>query len=320
MINLTLKQLRYFEAVARHGHFGQAAADCAISQPALSMQIKELEESLGTELFERGGRQVRLTSFGEELVTRVRDILRSVDELGDLARASHQRLVGRLRIGVIPTIAPYLLPAIVGKLTRLHQGLDIHVRETLTSKLIQELLEGRIDTAIVALPVSEASLSEVALFDEEFVLVRPAADADKPVPNREALRGMRLLLLEEGHCFRDQALTFCDFPTTRPRELLEGSSLSTLVQMVGAGIGVTLIPEMAVAVETRSAAVSIAHFESPQPSRTIGMIWRKTSPLAAQLQQIADAVREAAESLRKGRTSRPPPSRKVKADQPQRQG
>jgi len=298
MINLTLKQLRYFEAVARHGHFGQAAADCAISQPALSMQIKELEESLGTGLFERGGRHVRLTSFGEELALRVRDILRAVDELEDLARASHERLVGRLRIGVIPTVAPYLLPAIIGNLTRLHAGLDIHVRETLTSKLIEELAEGRIDTAIVALPVSEASLAEVALFEEEFVLVRPEGDADKPVPDRDALRGMRLLLLEEGHCFRDQALSFCDFHTARPRELLDGSSLSTLVQMVGAGIGVTLIPEMAVAVETRSAAVSITRFEDPRPSRTIGMVWRKASPLAAQLQQIAEVVRESAEDLR----------------------
>ena len=147
MINLTLKQLRYFEALARHSHFGRAADACAISQPAMSVQIKELEESLGTELFERGARQVRLTSFGEAFALRVRDILRSVDELGDLARASRDRLMGRLRIGVIPTIAPYLLPTIIGNLTRMHSGLDIHVRETLTQKLIEELTEGRLDTA-----------------------------------------------------------------------------------------------------------------------------------------------------------------------------
>ena len=299
MINLTLKQLRYFEALARRGHFGHAADDCAISQPALSMQIKELEESLGTKLFERGARQVRLTNFGDALALRVRDILRSVDELEDLARASRNRLVGRLRIGVIPTIAPYLLPTIVGNLTRMHDGLDIHVRETLTSKLIQELADGRIDTAIVALPVSEPSLTEVALFTEKFMLVRPAADEGKPVPNRETLRGMKLLLLEEGHCFRDQALSFCDLHSARPRELLDASSLSTLVQMVGAGIGVTLIPEMAVAVETRSAPVSVAPFKNPQPSRTIGMIWRKTTPLATQLRQISEEVRQSADALRK---------------------
>ena len=298
MMNLTLKQLRYFEALARHRHFGRAADACAISQPAMSVQIKELEETLGTELFERSARQVRLTSFGEEFSERVRDILRSVDELEDLARASREQLVGRLRIGVIPTVAPYLLPALIGNLTRTHDGLDIHVRETQTQKLIQELAEGRLDTAIVALPVSEPSLTEVALFEENFVLVRPGKDEGKPVPNRETLREMRLLLLEEGHCFREQALSFCNLHSARPRELLDGSSLSTLVQMVGAGIGVTLIPEMAVAVETSSAPVSVTRFNSPQPSRTIGMIWRKASPLSEQFLQISEVVRQAAATLR----------------------
>jgi LysR family transcriptional regulator, hydrogen peroxide-inducible genes activator len=293
MASLTLKQLRYFEALAQHRHFGRAAAACAISQPALSMQIKELEETLGTELFERGAREVRLINFGEEFARRARNILRSVDELGDLARASHDRLVGRLRIGVIPTVAPYLLPTIIGTLTRLNAGLDIHVRETLTAKLIEELAAGRLDAAIVALPVSEPSLTEVALFAENFVLVRPAEDAGKPVPDRASLSEMRLLLLEEGHCFRDQALSFCNLKSSPPREVLDASSLSTLVQMVSAGIGVTLIPEMAVAVETRSAPVSVARFRKPQPSRTIGMIWRRTSPLARQLLQLADVVREA---------------------------
>jgi len=299
MMNLTLKQLRYFDALAQHGHFGRAAEACSISQPALSMQIKELEETLATELFERSARQVRLTRFGEAFAVRARDILRAVNELGDLARASGDRLAGRLRIGVIPTIAPYLLPTLIGDLNRLHDGLDIHVRETLTAKLIQELLDGRLDTAVVALPVSEPSLTEVALFVETFMLVRPVADAGAPVPDREALREMRLLLLEEGHCFRDQALSFCNLRAAQPRELLDGSSLSTLVQMVSAGIGVTLIPEMAVPVETRSASVSVARFTQPQPSRTIGMIWRKTSPLAPQLLQIADVVRRSAEALRK---------------------
>lgn len=296
MRNVTLKQFRYFEALARHGHFGRAAEACSISQPALSMQIRELEESLGTGLFERNARQIRLTTFGEEFAVRVREILRNVDELGDLARASRERLVGRLRIGVIPTIAPYLLPCIIAELSRLNEGLEIHVRETLTSRLVEELTAGRIDTAIVALPVSEPALTEVALFSEKFVLVRRAEDEGKPVPDREGLREMRLLLLEEGHCFRDQALSFCNLHTTRPRELLDGSSLSTLVQMVGAGIGVTLIPEMAVPVETGSAAVSVARFNDPQPARTIGMIWRRSSPLTRQLHQIAEAVRRCGEA------------------------
>ncbi|MDE2515367.1 MAG: LysR family transcriptional regulator [Rhodospirillales bacterium] len=294
MMNLTLKQLRYVEALARHGHFGRAADACAISQPALSMQIKVLEEALGTALFERGARHVRLTRIGEDFLPRIRAILRDIDELEDLARAGADGLAGRLRIGVIPTIAPYLLPAIVGALTRLHGGLDIHVRETLTAKLLAELAEGRLDTAIVALPVSEPALVETPIFTERFVLVRPAADAALPVPDREGLREMRLLLLEEGHCFRDQALSFCNMRPTPARELLDGSSLSTLVQMVAAGIGVTLIPEMAVPVETRSAAVAVANFRDPQPSRTIGMIWRRASPLSRQLHQLAALVRRAA--------------------------
>jgi LysR family transcriptional regulator, hydrogen peroxide-inducible genes activator len=303
MINVTLRQLRYFDALARHGHFGRAAEACSISQPALSMQIREMEEALGGALLERSARQVALTQFGEELIRRVRDILRSVDELGDFARASQDRLAGRLRVGMIPTIAPYLLPKVIENLARLHPELDIHVRETLTPKLIKEVAEGRLDTAIVALPVSEASLTEVALFTENFLLVRPGGDKGTPVPSSEMLREMRLLLLEEGHCFRDQALSFCNMQSSPPREVLDASSLSTLVQMVGAGIGVTLIPEMAVTVETRSAPVSVARFNNPQPSRTIGMVWRKTSPLARQLQQISEAVCIAAGKPRSRRTA-----------------
>src|ERR1700755_1120921 len=305
MINLTLRQLRYFDALARHGHFGRAADACSISQPALSMQIKEMEEELGGALLERSARQVTLTRLGEEMIERVRDILRSVDELGDFARASGDRFAGRLRVGMIPTVAPSLLPRIIGDLTRMHPELDIQVREALTPKLIQELSEGRLDTAIVALPVSESSLTEVALFSEDFLLVRPRKDEGTPVPSREMLREMRLLLLEEGHCFRDQALSFCNMQSAPPREMLDANSLSTLVQMVSAGIGVTLIPEMAVPVETRSASVSLARFKNPQPSRTIGMVWRKTSPLARQLTQISEAVCLSAGKTRQRLAARP---------------
>src|SRR5215831_7621012 len=299
MLNITLRQLRYFDALARHGHFGRAAEACAISQPALSMQIKEMEEALGGVLLERNARQVALTRFGAELAERVRDILRAVDELGDFARASRDLLAGRLRVGMIPTIAPYLLPKVIANLKRMHPELDIHVREALTAKLIEELAEGRLDTAIVALPVSEPSLTEVALFTESFLLVRPGEDEGKPVPGIDKLRDMRLLLLEEGHCFRDQALAFCNMRSSPPHETLDASSLSTLVQMVSAGIGVTLIPEMAVAVETRSAGVCVARLKNPQPSRTVGMVWRKTTPLARQLMQISEVVNFSADAMRR---------------------
>ena len=297
MDNLTLRQLRYFDALAEHGHFGRAADVCAISQPALSVQIKELEESFGAPLLERTTRRVRLTSFGEDVLVRVREILRSVDELGDMARAAQSGLTGRLRLGVIPTIAPYLLPALLREVKTTFPDMSLMVRETMTANLLAELHAGRIDTAIVALPVSEPSFTEVPLWSEEFVLLRPDSEAAAPVPAPETLERERLLLLEEGHCFRDQALSFCSLPTARPHEGLDGSSLSTLVQMVGAGLGVTVIPEMAVPVDTPAAAVSVARFAGAQPARTIGMIWRKSSPLASQWQELSDVVRDVGESL-----------------------
>ena len=295
MINLTLKQMRYFDALARHGHFGRAADACAVTQPALSMQIREMERALGTTLVERGPRAVRLTGFGEEVLVRIREVLRHVGEVEDMARAVRDRLAGHIRIGVIPTVAPYLLPRIVGDLSARHPDLDLRLRETLTSRLLEELAEGNLDTAIVALPVSEPAFTEVPLFTEDFVLVRPGAEADLQVPPPEKLREMRLLLLEEGHCFRDQALSFCRMTAAAPREMMDGSSLSTLVQMVGAGLGVTLIPQMAVGIETRSADVALARFAPPAPSRTIGMIWRRSTPLAGQLRDIAEIVKRAAQ-------------------------
>jgi len=297
MNNITIRQLRYFEALAQHGHFGHAADACAISQPALSVQIKELEEMLGCTLFERMPRLVRLTTIGRAFLSRTQNILRSVDELGDLARAAQDDLIGQLRIGVIPTIAPYLLPSIISQLAQEFGSIDIHIRETMTSTLLQEISDGRIDTAIVALPISEPTLTEVALFKENFVFVRPEIDRDKPVPDRDTLREMQILLLEEGHCFRDQALSFCNIQPNLSQKTLDATSLSTLVQMVGAGLGVTLIPEMAIPIETRSAPVAISNFANPQPSRTIGMIWRKTSPLSQHYLRISNIVRQSAIKL-----------------------
>lgn len=294
MIGLTLKHLRYFQALAQHRHFGRAADACAISQPALSLQIKELEALFGVALVERNAREIRLTSVGEALLDKARGILLAVGELDDLARAAKGPLAGRLRMGVIPTVAPYLLPRIIAALSDRLPDLDLHLREAMTEVLIAELQEGRLDVAILALPISEPTLTEFALFDEDFVLVRPAEDAGNPVPSPQTLQTMRLLLLEEGHCFRDQALSFCQMDATRPGALMEGSSLSTLVQMVGAGMGVTLIPDMAVDMETRSADVAIARFPVPRPRRTIGMVWRKSNPLAEQLMEMGAIVRGAA--------------------------
>lgn len=294
MKNLTMKHLRYFETLARVGHFGRAADECAISQPALSVQMKELEALFGAPLIERGPRQIRLTWLGEKLAERAREVLRSVDEIGEMARTAQGSFSGRLRIGVIPTIAPYLLPRLIGQLTAQMPHLDVWPRESVTQSLLADLLDGQLDVAVVALPVSEPLLHEEPIFEEEFVLVRPQSEAKLPPPPPEDLREMRLLLLEEGHCFRDQALSFCNLGAKPPRDLMEGSSLSTLVQMVGAGIGVTLIPEMALGIETRSADVSVQRLPAPRPKRTIGMVWRKSSPLVEQMRDLAEVVKSVA--------------------------
>ncbi|MQY42596.1 LysR family transcriptional regulator [Epibacterium sp. SM1969] len=291
MINITLRQLRYFEALAQQGHFGRAADAAAVSQPALSVQIKELETTLGQTLIERGPRSVRLTSFGQAFRLRAQEILRSVDELGDLARAMGDGLAGALRLGVIPTVAPYLLPKVVQGIQRAYPQVELRIRESQTQQLVQALKDGALDLAIVALPIGDAGFVEEALFEEEFVLVRPRADAEKPVPGRDQLREMQLLLLEEGHCFREQALSFCELRPSQPREVMDGSALSTLVQMVNAGLGVTLLPQMAVNIETRSADVAVTSFGAPQPSRQIGLIWRQSTPMDAKLRALADQLR-----------------------------
>lgn len=247
---------------------------------------------LGAPLVERNSRHLRLTGLGEAFLDRARTILVQVGELSDLARAATGPLAGQLRLGIIPTVAPYLLPQVMAALADRMPGLELYPRESVTRSLIADLLDSQLDAAIVALPVSEPSLEEYVLFDEDFLLVRPLSEAESPVPSAERLQEMRLLLLEEGHCFRDQALSFCKVSTLKPRYLMEGSSLSTLVQMVGAGMGITLIPEMALPLETRNANVSTVHFPPPCPSRRIGMVWRKTNPLAARLTEVGTIVRQ----------------------------
>jgi len=292
---LTLKHLRYFEALANYGHFGRAAEASLISQPALSLQIKELETIMGGPLVERTAREIRLTALGEDLIQHGREILRRVEDLDALVRKRARPFAGRLRFGIIPTVAPYLLPQIIKTLASEFPKLILEPKESITQSLVHEILASRLDVAIVALPISESNLREFALFDEEFLLVRTLQDVDEPVPTASALPEMQLLLLEEGHCFRDQALSFCNLSGFNARKIMEGSSLSTLVQMVSAGIGVTLIPEMALEFETRGTDVSIARFNDSPPKRTIGMIWRKTNPLTDEFMQIGALIRRAAE-------------------------
>ena len=291
MTKITLRQLRYFEALAQHRHFGVASNACSVTQPALSMQIRDFELALGVNLFEKGTHPVQLTPLGRIIAAKSKAIMLDVAELEELVRASDNQPLINLRLGVIPTVAPYIFSRIAKDLTMHFTGLNLKMREAITSKLISAVIDGELDAAIIALPASEPRLRELELFRENFLLVRPKADAKKPVPRPEMLKEMRLLLLEEGHCFRDQALTFCKMGSSKTQDVMDGNSLTTLVQMVAAGFGVTLIPEMAAEFEGRIPNISIAKFHKNPPARKIGMVWRRNSPLQEKYIEIAQIVK-----------------------------
>ena len=291
MTKITLRQLRYFEALAQHRHFGVASNACSVTQPALSMQIRDFELALGVNLFEKGTHPVQLTPLGRIIAAKSKAIMLDVAELEELVRASDNQPLINLRLGVIPTVAPYIFSRIAKDLTMHFTGLNLKMREAITSKLITAVIDGELDAAIIALPASEPRLRELELFRENFLLVRPRADAKKPVPRPEMLKEMRLLLLEEGHCFRDQALTFCKMGSSDTQDVMDGNSLTTLVQMVAAGFGVTLIPEMAAEFEGRIPNISIAKFHKNPPTRKIGMVWRRNSPLQDKYIEIAQIVK-----------------------------
>jgi LysR family hydrogen peroxide-inducible transcriptional activator len=281
-MNISAKQLKYFLAVAKHKNFQKAADECAISQPALSMKIKELEKDLG-QLIERGSKKFYLTQTGQALIDKAETIIQSFDDLKHLANKGNK--INKLSIGAIPTVAPYLLPRIIKTISKKYNDIVIEPKETVTEKLISYLISGRVDLAILALPTHEPLLNEVPLFEEEFLLIRHTNDANKPVPNNKELTNMKLLLLEEGHCLRSQTLSFCKINSV-PKNIMEGTTLTTLVQMVSSGIGVTLIPEIAVPFETRSTKVSVSRFNQQKPKRTIGLVWRKSNPLGDQFVSI----------------------------------
>ena len=291
MTKITLRQLRYFEALAQHRHFGVASNACSVTQPALSMQIRDFELALGVNLFEKGTHPVQLTPLGRIIAAKSKAIMLDVAELEELVRASDNQPLINLRLGVIPTVAPYMFSRIAKDLTMHFTGLNLKMREAITSKLITAVIDGELDAAIIALPASEPRLRELELFRENFLLVRPRADAKKPVPRPEMLKEMRLLLLEEGHCFRDQALTFCKMGSSNTQDVMDGNSLTTLVQMVAAGFGVTLIPEMAAEFEGRIPNISIAKFHKNPPKRKIGMVWRRNSPLQDKYIEVAQIVK-----------------------------
>jgi LysR family hydrogen peroxide-inducible transcriptional activator len=277
----TLRQLRYLEAIARHSHFGKAAQECSVSQPALSQQIKELEQRWGLALLERSPKHVSLTAEGVEAVHRARAILSAVSDLEDFARERTGTLSGVLRLGAIPSIAPYLLPAMLTRLSHRYSDVDLRLRETVTETLVDELKAGKLDVIVAALPLDSPEIEVCELFMDRFLLA--IRDDDELQPDVTATPSMigedRLLLMGEGHCLREQVLNYCNIGTSKLSRAMGASSLSTIVQMVANGHGVTLLPEMCIREQAPDSRIRLLRFADPQPSRTVAMAWRKSTPL-----------------------------------------
>lgn len=293
---VSLKQLKYFEAVARHSHFGRAAEQCAVSQPALSMQIQDLERELGLQLIERRASGATLTEAGREIARRAARILGEVRDLADYAHLRGQPLSGPLRLGVIPTVAPYLLPSLLVRLRDQFPALELQLRETQTDVLIGELLEGALELLVLALPVEHRDIETIKLFDDRFLLALPRG---RRFPARvragpQILKTDRLLLLEEGHCLRDQALSYCHLRQVDHVDTFGASSLATLVQMVANGMGLTLLPQISVAQESQRGNIQVMRFEDPEPKRTLGLAWRTTSPRKRDFVELGRLIVECA--------------------------
>ena len=278
----TLRQLRYLAALAEARHFGRAAAACHVTQPALSMQIRELEAELDLTLVERGKGGVTLTPDGEAVAERARSLTAGVKDLEDFARERRGARAKRLVLGVIPTVAPYLLPKLLPVLQAVIPDLDLKIRETQTTALMAELAAGDLDAVIAALPLKGDDVEAMSLFDDPFLLASSTA-APLAATDPRGLPADRLLLLEEGHCLREQALGAC---ATSDLSTFGATSLTTLLHLVAHGQGVTLLPRMAAA-EIADPRIALARFPAPQPSRTIAMAWRTGSPRKKQLKEIA---------------------------------
>lgn len=298
---MNLRDLEYFAAVAEHRHFGRAADACHVSQPTLSMQIKKLEAQLGVELFERTPRGVTLTAAGERILDRARHVLRETDTIVDIAREMSDPAAGSLRVGLFPTLAPYLLPHVVPEVVRRFPDLELLLTEAKTEEVLERLGRGDLDAGVLALPIDDDALEHEVLFEEDFVLAVPTdhqlADRAGPVPI-DVLGGESVLLLDDGHCLREQALDVCRLAGAGERTGFRATSLETLRQMVAAGVGITLLPRLSVAPPVaRTDAITIVEFEDPVPSRRVAMCWRAGSAYREFLPQVADAFRTVPDGL-----------------------
>jgi LysR family transcriptional regulator, hydrogen peroxide-inducible genes activator len=300
---ITLRQLRYLSALAKHGHFGRAAEACAVTQPALSMQIRDLERTLGVAVVERRPSDVVLTDVGREIARRADDVLTASRDLVDFARHRSGLLTGRLMLGVIPSLAPYLLPRVLPLLQGRFPELQLELRETQTRQLIEDIQKGALDAALLALPVDEPDIDAIALFEDLFLLAVPSTDPRIETTRvaAEDIDQNRLILLEDGHCLRDQALAFCATAARRGASGARGtvfgaSSLTTVMQMVASGYGVTLIPQIAADVEKRDQRVKFLRLKNPQPGRSIGLAFRRTSPRKADFAALGKVVNESVDA------------------------
>jgi LysR family transcriptional regulator, hydrogen peroxide-inducible genes activator len=293
---MNLRDLHYLVAVAEHRHFGKAADASFVSQPTLSMQLKKLEKELGIQLIERNPRHVLLTDAGRQVVERAKLILAEVDNIHGIARQAADADAGTVRIGLFPTLAPYFLPHVVPKVHQRFPHLELLLVEEKTAVVHRQLGEGRLDAGLMALPVLDDRLHVEPLFDEDFVLAVPAdhplAGVEGPV-DLSVLADEHVLLLEEGHCLRDQALEVCQLAGTSERGGFRATSLETLRQMVAAGVGVTLLPQLSVRPPVApSPDVVLLQFAEPVPRRRIGMFWRPASVYRDLLPRLADVLRD----------------------------
>jgi LysR family hydrogen peroxide-inducible transcriptional activator len=296
---VNLKDLKYLVALADTGHFGKAAERTFVSQPTLSAQLKKLEEYLGVKLVERQPKNVQLTEVGRQVVVRARRMLDEGDEIIALARSNTDPFAGKLKLGLIPTIGPYLLPRVMLKIRKALPHLGLMLYEYQTEPLLKKLRDGAIDVAILALPTEHDGIESRALYQEAFTVALPA---NHPLVAKSSikvsdLKGHTLLLLEDGHCLRDQALEVCNRIEVREAEDFRATSLETLRQMVIAGLGITLLPELAVdAPFGAQRGLTIRPFAKPTPCRTVGAVWRKSSTRAAAVAAVCDVINEAVAS------------------------
>jgi LysR family hydrogen peroxide-inducible transcriptional activator len=297
MADLKLKDLRYLVALADTRHFGHAAARCFVSQPTLSAQLKKLEDYLGVQLIERHPRRVALTEAGAQVVARARRMLEAGDEIVALAQLQRDPLAGRLRLAMLPTIGPYLLPQVTPRIRRRLPRLDLLLYEYQTGPMLEHLQAGEIDVGILALPVPAEGMQQRELYEEPFVV---AAPEDNELARRKSVKasdldGQTLLLLEDGHCLRDQALAVCARTGSREKQDFRATSLETLRQMVASGAGITLLPQLASTGAYGSArGVAIVPFSRPVPVRHIGALWRRTSARSVAINAVCDVIAEAA--------------------------